>query len=185
MLAPWKKSYDKPRQHSKKQRHYFADKGLYSWSYGFSSSHVWMWELNYTEGWALKNWCFWTVVLEKTLESPCYCKDIQFSSIQLLSCVRLFATPGLQHARLPYRSPIPGASLNSCPSSRWCHPTISSSVVPFFSCPQSFPASGSFPMSQLFASGGQSIAVLASASVLRLISFRMDWLDPLAVQETL
>ena len=70
MLAPWKKSYDKPRQHIKKQRHYFADKGLSSQSYGFSSSHVWMWELDCEEGWALKNWCFWTVVLEKTLESP-------------------------------------------------------------------------------------------------------------------
>ena len=66
MLAPWKKSYDNPRQHIKKQRHYFTDKGLSSQSYGFSSSHVWMWELDYKESWALKNWCFWTVVLEKT-----------------------------------------------------------------------------------------------------------------------
>ena len=64
MLDPWKKSYDKPRQHIKKQRHYFTDKGLSSQSYGFSSSHVWMWELDH------KNWCFWTVVLEKTLGSP-------------------------------------------------------------------------------------------------------------------
>ena len=63
----WKKSYDQPRQHIKKQRHYFANKGLSSQSYGFSSSHVWMWELDYKESWALKNWCFWTVVLEKTL----------------------------------------------------------------------------------------------------------------------
>ena len=70
MLAPWKKSYDQPRHHIKKQRHDFADKGLSSQSYGFSSSHVWMWELDYKESWALKNWCFWTVVLEKTLESP-------------------------------------------------------------------------------------------------------------------
>ena len=65
-----KKSYDKPRQHIKKQRHYFANKGLYSQTYGFSSSHVWMWELDHKEGWMLKNWCFRTVVLEKTLESP-------------------------------------------------------------------------------------------------------------------
>ena len=67
MLAPWKKSYDQPRQHIKKQRHYFANKGLSSQRYVFSSSHVWMWELDYKDSWALKNWCFWTVVLEKTL----------------------------------------------------------------------------------------------------------------------
>ena len=77
MLAPWKKSYDQPRQHIKKQRHYFADKGPASQSYGFSSSHVWTWELDYKESWALKNWCFWTVVLEKSLESPSDCKDFK------------------------------------------------------------------------------------------------------------
>ena len=77
ILVPWKKSYDQPRQHIKKQRHYFADKGLSSQSCGFSSSHVWMWELDYKESWTLKNWCFWTVVLEKTLESPLDCKEIQ------------------------------------------------------------------------------------------------------------
>ena len=71
-----------------------------------------------------------------------------------------------QHARLPCPSPAPGVHPNPCPLSQWCHPTISSSVIPFFSCPQSFPASGSFPMSQLFASGGQSIGVSASTSVL-------------------
>ena len=84
MLAPWKKRYDKPRKHIKKQRHYFANKGPYSWlysrknqSYGVSSSHVWMWELDHKESWASKDWCFWTVVLEKTLESPLDCKKIQ------------------------------------------------------------------------------------------------------------
>ena len=77
MLAPWKKSYDKPRQHIKKQRHYFANKGPYSLSYGFSSSHVRMWVLDHKESWASKNWCFWTVVLEKTLESLLDCKEIQ------------------------------------------------------------------------------------------------------------
>ena len=71
-----------------------------------------------------------------------------------------------QHARPPCPSPTPGVYPNSCPSSQWCHPAISSSVGPFSSCPQSLPASGSFPMSQLFASGGQSIGVSASASVL-------------------
>ena len=65
------------RQHIKKQRHYFANKGPSSQSYGFSSSHVWMWEFDHKESWALKNWCFWTVVLEKTLESPLDCKEIQ------------------------------------------------------------------------------------------------------------
>ena len=75
--TPWKKNYDKPRQHIKKQRHYFADKGPSSESYGFSSSHVWMWELDYKERWVQKNWCFWTVMLEKTLESPLDCMEIQ------------------------------------------------------------------------------------------------------------
>ena len=70
MLTPWKKSYDQPRQHFKKQSHYLANKGPSSQSYGFSSSHVWMWELDYKESWVPKKWCFWTVVLEKTLESP-------------------------------------------------------------------------------------------------------------------
>ena len=73
---------------------------------------------------------------------------------------------GPQHARPPCPSPTPGVHPNPCPLSRWCHPTISSSVIPFFSCPQSFPASGSFQMSQLFTSGGQSIGVSASVSVL-------------------
>ena len=77
MLTPWKKSYDQPRQHIKKQIHYFANKGLSSQSYGFSSSHVWMWELDYKQSWTPKNWCFWTVVLEKTVESPLECKEIK------------------------------------------------------------------------------------------------------------
>ena len=69
--------YDQPRQHIKKQRHYFADTGPSSQCYGFSSSHVWMWELDYKESWALKNWCFWTVVVEKTPESPLVSKEIR------------------------------------------------------------------------------------------------------------
>ena len=72
MLAPWEKTYDKPTQHIKKQRHYFADKGPSTQSYGFSSSHVWMWKLDSKE-----NWCFWTVALEKTLESPLNNKEIE------------------------------------------------------------------------------------------------------------
>ena len=70
MLTPWKESYHQPRQHIKKQRQYFANKGPSSQGYSFSSGHVRMWELDYKESWVLKNWCLWTVVLEKTLESP-------------------------------------------------------------------------------------------------------------------
>ena len=77
MLTPWKKSYYQPIQYIKKQRHYFANKGPSGQGYGFSSSRAGMWELAYKESWALKNWCFWTVVLEKTLESPLDCKAIQ------------------------------------------------------------------------------------------------------------
>ena len=76
MLAPWKKSYDQPRQHIKKQRHCFTNRGLSSQGYGFSGSQVWMWELDCEESW-VPNWCFWIVVLEKTLGSPLDCKEIQ------------------------------------------------------------------------------------------------------------
>ena len=77
MLAPWKKSYDKPRQHIKKQRHHFADKSEYSQTYSFFRSHVWIWELDHKDGCVPKNWCFWIVVLEKILESPLDCKEIK------------------------------------------------------------------------------------------------------------
>ena len=82
MPAPWKKTYDQPKQHIKMQRHYFVNKGTSSQSCGFSSSHVWMWELDYKESWMLKNWCFWAVVLEKTLESPLDSKEIQPVSLK-------------------------------------------------------------------------------------------------------
>ena len=97
------------------------------------------------------------------LETP------QFSSVQFSRSVmsNSLRPHELQHARPPCPSPAPGVYSNSWPLSRWCHPAVSSSFVPFSSCPQSFPASGSFPMSQLFASGGQSIGVSASASVLQ------------------
>ena len=77
MLVPWKKSYDQPRQYVKNQRHYFVNKGLSSQGYGFYRSHGWMWELDYKESWAQKNWFFWTVLLEKTPLSPLGCKEIQ------------------------------------------------------------------------------------------------------------
>ena len=76
-LAPWKKSYDKPKQCIEKQKHHFANKGPSSQSYGFSSSHVWIWELDNKESWVPKNWCFQTVMLEKTLESPLDSKEIK------------------------------------------------------------------------------------------------------------
>ena len=77
MLTPWKKSYDQPRQHTKKQRHYLANKGPSGQGYGLSSGHVWMWELDYKESWVPKNGCLWPVVVEKTPESPLDCKEIQ------------------------------------------------------------------------------------------------------------
>ena len=94
----------------------------------------------------------------------CHCSSIsvQFSPVMSDS----FWPQGLQHSRLPYPSSTPGAYSNSCPSPRWCHPTISSYVIPFSSCLQSFPTSASFPVSQPFASGDQSIGASASASVL-------------------
>ena len=77
MLTPWKESYDQPREHIKKQRHYFANKGPSGQGYGFYSGYVWVWELDCEESWAPKNWCFWTMVLEKTVESRLDCKEIQ------------------------------------------------------------------------------------------------------------
>ena len=95
---------------------------------------------------------------------------VQFSYLVMSNSLQ---PHGLQHARLPCPSPTPGACSNSCPASQWCHPTISSSVIPISSSLQSFPASGSFPRSQFFASGGQSIGLSASASV-----FPMNIQDP-------
>ena len=113
--------------------------------------------------------------------------SVQFSCSVMSDSLR---PHGLQHASPPCPSPTPGIYPNSCPLSQWCHPTISSSLIPFSSRLQSSPASGSFHMSQLFASGGQSTGVSASAispsnEHSGLISFRMDWLDLLAVQGTL
>ena len=121
------------------------------------------------EKWTLYNWWWPSQWLDQE-EAP---KD--FSSVQFSHSV---VSDSLQphepkYARPSYPSPTPGVHPNPCPSSRWCHPTISSSVVPFSSCPKSFPVSGSFPMSQLFASGGQSIGVSASSSVLPMNT--QDW----------
>ena len=115
-------------------------------------------------------------------------RSVQFSSVQLLSCVQLFATPWTAAHQASLSIINSGACSNSCPSSQWCHPTISSSVIPFSSCLQSFPASGSFPMNQFFTSGGQSVG--ASASVLWMniqdwFPLGLDLFDLLAVQGTL
>ena len=116
------------------------------------------------------------------------CMSVQFSHSVVSDSLRPHEP---QHARPPYPSPTSRIHPNPCPLSWWCHSTISSSVVPFSSCPQSFPASGSFQMSQLFTSGGQSIGVSFSFDISPsnehpgLISYRMDWLDLLAVQGTL
>ena len=122
----------------------------------------------------------------------CYCqcdqkslKGWRFSSVQSLSCIQLFVTPWTTARRPPYPSPTPGVHPNAWPSSRWCHPTISSSVISFSSCPQSFPASGSFQMSQLPASGGQIIGVWASASVLPMNvqdCFPLGWTGWISLQ---
>ena len=118
----------------------------------------------------------------------CFCataiSSVQFSCPVMSDCLQLH---GLQHARPPCPSPAPGVYPNSCPSSRWCHPTISSSVVPFSSCLQSFPASGSFPMSQFFASGGQSIGTSASAPVFPMNTedwFPLGWTGWVSLQST-
>ena len=111
-----------------------------------------------------------------------YFSSVQFSPSVMSDYLRPHE---LQHTRPPCPSPTPGVYSNSHPSSRWCHPAISSSVVPFSSCPQSLPASGSFPMSQLFAWGGQSTGVSASASVLSMntqVWSPLGWTDWISVQ---
>ena len=108
---------------------------------------------------------FWKMMLWK-----CYIQSVQFNCLVMSDSLWPHEP---QHARPPCPSPTPGVHSDSCPSSQWCHPAISSSVIPFSSCPQSFPASGSFQMSQLFTSGGQSIGV--SASILVLPMNTQDW----------
>ena len=132
-------------------------------------------------GWNLFNICYvWGSVLDIV-----YCCCCSVAKL----CQTLLQPHELQHARLPCPSLSPGVCLNSCPLSRWCHPTISFSVIPFFSCPQSFRAAGSFPMSQFFTSHDWSWSFSSSISPSNeysgLISFSIDWFDLLAVQGTL
>ena len=126
--------------------HYFANKGLSSQGYGFSSGHVWMWEL------------------DVKVELNQFSQSVVSDSLQ---------PHELQHTRPPCSSPTPWVHPNSFPLNRWCHPTISSSVIPVSSCLPSFPASGSFPMSQLFTSCGQTMGVSASTPVLPMNT--QDW----------
>ena len=122
----------------------------------------------------------WIAALQAPLSMAFSRQEYQFSPVQSLSRVRLFWPHGWQQARLPCSSSTAGAYSNSHPSSRWCHPTISSSVVPFSSCLQSFAASGAFPISWFFESGGQSTGVSASASVLPMDIqdwFSLGWTD--------
>ena len=119
-----------------------------------------------------------------TKASEGYRPSVQFSCSLVSDSLRPHES---QHARPPCPLPTPGVHPDSCLLSRWCHPAISSSVIPFYSLSQSLPASESFPMSQLFAWGGQSFcfSIIPSKEIPGLISFRMDWLDLLAVQGTL
>ena len=121
--------------------------------------------------------------------SKSYFSSVQFSLVKYLSCVRLFVTPGIAARQASLSISNSRSSLKLCPLSRWCHPAISSSVIPFSSCPQSFPASGSFQMSQLCIRWSKywsfSLSISPSNEHPGLISFRMDWLDLLAVQGTL
>ena len=141
------------------------------------------WTVEFTQEDCFSEYVILTVLVCYS-HANCYNPGHQFSYVQSLSCAHSLRPRELQHTRLPCPSPIPGAYSNSCPSSQWCHPTISSSVVPFSSHLQSFPASGCFQMSQFFISGGQSTGVSASASVLPMNIqdwFPLGWTDWMAL----
>ena len=146
--------------------------------------HVgWMWIL-VAMGWTLLGWiaCSEILCTFRYLEYDFIYSSVQFRWSVMSDSLR---PHGLQHTRPPWPSPTTGVYSNSCPLSQWCNPAISSSIFPFSSCLQSFPASGSFPMSQFFSSGGQSTGAStqhqSSNKYSRLISFRIDWFDLLEV----
>ena len=169
-------------------------------NYCFSNGNVWIWELDQNEVWVPKNWCFWIIVLEKTLESPLDSKEIKWvnsegnkpwifigSSFQFSrSAVSYSLGPHeSQHTRPPCLSPTPGVHWDSRPLSQWCHPAISSSVIPFSSWPQPLPESETFPMSQLFTWGSQSTGVSVLASFLPKKSqgwFPLEWTGWISLQ---
>ena len=129
--------------------------------------YIWNWILNCRSSFTREEQSWITLPVPTRAPQPEQrAHSIQFSSVQSLSCVWLFVTPWTSAHQASLSTPTPGACSNPCPSSRWCHRTISSSFIPFSSCLQSFPASGSFPVSQFFTSGGQSIGASASASIL-------------------
>ena len=207
MLSPWKESYDQPRQHIEKQRHYFVNKVvsllfnmlsrlvitffprskrlLVSWLQSPSAEILKPQKIkSLTVSIVCRSIChevmgpdamifvFWMLSFKPAfpLSSFTFISSVQFSCSVMSDSLQPHES---QHTRSPCSSPTPGVYSNSCPSSWWCHPAISSSVIPFSSCPQFFPASESFPMSQLFAWGGQSIGVSASTSVLPMNT--QDW----------
>ena len=130
------------------------------------------WTVEFTQEDCFSEYVILTVLVCYS-HANCYNPGHQFSYVQSLSCAHSLRPRELQHTRLPCPSPIPGVHPNPSTLSRWCHPTISSSIIPFSFCPQSFPVSGSFQMSQLFTSGGQSTGVSASTSVLPMNT--QDW----------
>ena len=163
---------------SDKIPHLLLFPGWYLITLGFVSGRILL-------GWVSPDPLFWLVFLPliPTLLPGCkYLSSVQFSHSVMSNSLWPHES---QHARPPCPSPTPGVYPNSCPSSQWCHPTISSSVVPVSSCPQSLPASGSFQMSQLFTWGGQSIRVSASASVLPVNTedwFPLGWTGWISLQ---
>ena len=169
---------------------------LYMWAFKkWSSEVVWIGDFKFllsseiSSNCIVRKSCILPSIITHLKQSEiiiCSLDSVQFSHSVVSDSLRPHE---LQQARAPCPSPTPGVNPNSCPLRRWCHPAISSSVIPFSSCPYSLPASESFPMSQLFAWGGQSIGVsgfsiIPSKEHPGLMSFRMDWLDLLAVQGT-
>ena len=147
-----------------------------------------MWKLDHKESWAPKNWSFQIVVLEKTLESSLDFKEIKSVHFSQSVVSDSFQPCGLQHARPPCPSPTPGVHSSSCPLSWWCHPAISSSVVPFSSCFQFFPAPESFSNELALCIKWPkywSFSISTSDEYSGLISFRIDRFDLIAVQGTL
>ena len=157
-----RKNYNRTRQHIKKQRRYFTKKGPYSQNYGFTSSHVWIWKLDHKESWVPKNWCFWTMMLEKTLGSPLDSKESKPVS---KSCLALWDPMDWRKLGFPvFHHLLKFAHVHV----HWFMMPSNHLILcyPLLLLPQSFSASGSLPKTKLSVAGGQSIRASASASVL-------------------